>query len=234
MNENAGLSPAAGDHPAPETLRAYSADGLAPPAGEAVREHIAGCPDCADLVLELAGLAAPEDAESELSELDIERAWRRARPRLPAPARQTPAESAPWRSASWVPALAAVLLVALAAPLLLRQAARDGDRVGLEPLNPTRGPEATGPCTTLAAGAQEWLLLLPVRRDPGLSAYVLKVLNEDRVVLTTHDPGRPAAGSLAVDLPTADLPPGRYRLQLVGEGEEPVLIEQYCFEVPGG
>ncbi len=212
-------------HPPFETLRAYHADELEPEEDEALREHLAGCDDCAAVVLELAGLA-PEPAEAvELTEMDAARAWRKMRARLredreAKPRRQRP----PYR----ILALAATIVVAAAVSFFFRQT--PGMRVTLEPWDPSRGSQGARPCTSLPA-ARAWTLRLPVRDEPAFPTFRLEIRTEDQRLLATHEP-EPTDGGFAVEMAGTDLPPGRYRLFLVGQdGDEPVVIEQYCAEV---
>src|SRR5262245_53308308 len=81
----AGLE--AGGHPAPEQLFEYQ-EGLLREEEEAkVQDHLALCPDCTRMVLELAGTVEPEfpEVEGPLSEERMAALWPGLRQRLPLP-----------------------------------------------------------------------------------------------------------------------------------------------------
>ena len=71
------------DHPTPEELVAYRAGELTAEDEERIRDHLALCRDCSQLLLDLKEFedAAPEE-EAGLSDIQVEAAWRRLRPRL--------------------------------------------------------------------------------------------------------------------------------------------------------
>ena len=71
---------------------------------------------------------------------------------------------------------------------------------------------------------------LEVREDVSFPEYRLVVLDEAGRPRTRYG----TEADFSVEIPSADLPPGRYTFQLVGEGrDEPVLVERYCVDVPG-
>lgn len=217
------------DHPKPETLLAYRADTLSADEDEAVREHLAECADCTGLVLELTDGEGAEDVTDAVSELDLERAWRRARTRL-----RPSAPSRPWTASPWRLALAASLVLALASPLLFfRGGDPDAARpIRLEPLDAARGSETPGPCAALLPG-DRWRLALPARDAPAGADFRLDVLTAERRFVTARDLAEPAAGDPVVELDADALDPGRYLLYLVDRRPpEPVLIERFCIEIP--
>jgi len=66
-----------GEHPPAEVLVAYSEKRLAAPEEEAVRGHLALCPDCRELLRDLGGFGTEPAKESpELEGVDVEAAWR--------------------------------------------------------------------------------------------------------------------------------------------------------------
>ena len=219
----------ADEHPAFERLCSYQAGELAPPEEEAVREHLAGCVECVGVVLELAGLGDDAtEAPAELSEMDVARAWRRVRSRL----RDDGAVAAPRRrlpSRGGLLALAAVVVLALALPFVVRQEARL--EVRLEPTTATRGAEEPQPCTALSA-AGRFQLLLRLRETGELyPSYRLEVRSAAEGLLWKRA-AEPTDAGYAVELDGTELPAGRYRLFLVGEGgDEPALLEQYCAQI---
>ena len=121
------------EHATPGELTAYH-EGTLPPAIEArVREHLAHCKLCSDLLLDLAGFAdlAPPPGVPELTDAQVAEDWQALRARIekkepepapvvpfptPAPAPATPLRRRrPWRYA----AVAAAALVAAAVGLSL-------------------------------------------------------------------------------------------------------------------
>lgn len=72
------------DHPAPERLAAYRAGELSAEEAEGVRDHLALCPECAQLLLDLVAFEEHEPAEEPagLASGDVEAAWQRLRPKL--------------------------------------------------------------------------------------------------------------------------------------------------------
>jgi hypothetical protein len=73
-----------GDHPSPERLAAYHEGALPPGEEERLRDHLALCPDCAQLLLDLAGfpeLETPAGARG-LTDGEVDAAWQTMRSRL--------------------------------------------------------------------------------------------------------------------------------------------------------
>jgi anti-sigma factor ChrR (cupin superfamily) len=72
------------DHPTPETLVAYRAGELPSEAAEALRDHLALCPDCAEMLLDLATFEqfTPSEESAGLTDGDVGAAWQRMQQRL--------------------------------------------------------------------------------------------------------------------------------------------------------
>lgn len=72
------------DHPAPRQLAAYHAGELAPEAEARIREHLALCRDCSDLLLDLAGFKklTPPPGVPELTDEEVEEDWQAVRARM--------------------------------------------------------------------------------------------------------------------------------------------------------
>lgn len=221
------------EHPAPETLLAYRNDELSADQDDAVREHLVECADCTGLVLELTTARETEDTHEELSEIDVQRAWRRVRPQLEQ-------KTSPHRAKLQVPwgmLLAASLLLTLV-PLIFLYSGNDrnsDDLVRLSALSASRSPRAPEGCTELAAGARTWQLLLPVRDDLASTELRLEILNEERQLVTTQALAAPSADGFYFELHRANMEAGHYLLNLVDEQpHEPLLIERYCVEIIDG
>lgn len=74
----------ASDHATPGDLTAYHEGTLPPPVEARVREHLAHCKLCSDLLLDLAGFAdlAPPPGVPELTDAEVEADWKALRTRM--------------------------------------------------------------------------------------------------------------------------------------------------------
>lgn len=217
-------APEPGPHPSGEELAAYHTGGLPPETDEEIREHLAGCRECAEFVVELLGPAG----EDEMSEHELARAWRRQRQRLRATAqssRGTP---------RWAAALAALVLAAVGVRLwVLEQKVRElqqpqGDVriVALETVGATRGP-----AVQLAPGPR-WDLILHGADVPDLPAYRARIAAPDGGrTWTVEEIHKDASGNFVLSLPAGLLPPGRYRIFLSGRAEAAAKVVEFAFEV---
>ncbi len=85
--EAARAERALGEHPSPETLAAYYERRLAAAEQESLRDHLALCTDCAQLLLDLFDFAEPEtlatpaEAQGPI-DVDLDSAWQSLRGRL--------------------------------------------------------------------------------------------------------------------------------------------------------
>jgi hypothetical protein len=72
------------DHPTPEILVAYRAGKLPAEEQEALRDHLALCPDCAEMLLDLATFEqfTPTEEPAGLTDSDVGAAWQRMQQRL--------------------------------------------------------------------------------------------------------------------------------------------------------
>ena len=219
-----------GPHPGDDQLVAYHERRLDEPEAERLRDHLALCAACAGLLLDLAAFSAGEPAAaSELTDGEVEDAWRSLARRLPAAASRRQALP-PGRSSRWLPwAVAAALLagvVALSAWIvILRQELRsrlrpraDAVLANLEPRGEgTRGeagageerPRADRPATLI-------LHALPERGDPSYELEIREARPGGR--LLWHEGGLRSRdlGVLVLELPAGALPPGSYQLRLYG------------------
>lgn len=233
------LPPEENSHPQPEILAAYSEDRLDEPELEAVREHLAACPECAAVMLDL--LDGKEVALEEAPPFERERSWRELRGSLqtegllaaPAAAEKAAPPAAPvvpFRPAAaaapyWRPlAVAASLAFALAAGWsvsLLRQLdeARelrvDPPLVSLMPLETLRTAVPDPPRRlALAPGKRGWLVLN--HAEPAAPGRVrLRFLSGGARTVVWEQETRPAdPRSVRLELSLDAVPAGSYEVEL--------------------
>lgn len=224
-----------GNHPAPGELAAYHANELSPEEDDRVREHIAGCRECADLVLDLQAFHdAAKEEPSGVVDLEQAAAWRELRKRMePEPGKTplVPSRSVSpgfFASAQGGYSIAAALLVAV---------------VGLAAWNVSLVRESREPrgipmvrtfvdVDSLRAGGElpEPPLVLP-------APIILSLPTEAPDLLYRVDfvpeGGRHSERSLEVSaqgtdlpilLPEGALPPGRYDVRVAGPSPSPVWV----------
>jgi len=82
-----------GDHPSPEKLAAYHEGALPLGEEERLRDHLALCPDCAQLLLDLAGFPGlePPAGARALTDGEVDAAWQTMRSRLGGGGEERPA-----------------------------------------------------------------------------------------------------------------------------------------------
>lgn len=87
------------DHPTPEILVAYRAGELTAGEEEKLRDHLALCPDCAEMLLDLVTFEefTPPKESPGLTDAEIDAAWHRVQPRLAEGGQERPADLASWR-----------------------------------------------------------------------------------------------------------------------------------------
>ena len=226
-------------HFTPEVLGAYRQGRLAPEDREALQDHLALCPECADTLLELGRFQESMEAGEAMSAASVpsaetEASWQALRARLPR--RQPPALPSPRRSPS--PRSFYALAAALAAcvigfPLwmILRPQAPPILLIQPGAFEITRGEGRT---ISVALDQATAVLALPVPSRSAFSSYRIEIrtLQGETKLTVTPTPVPGPAGTepprlVAFALPQGALPGGEYRLRLVGlrEGREEVLAE---------
>jgi hypothetical protein len=87
------------EHPAPEALVAYHAGELPAAEQDSLRDHLALCHDCADLLLDLVSFAefTPPEQTPALADGEVESAWQKFQPRLVRAEHAAVAQLAEWR-----------------------------------------------------------------------------------------------------------------------------------------
>lgn len=216
-----------GPHLEADELVAYHEGELAAAEAERVRDHLALCPECAGLLLDLDAFSAPSPAGApDLTTAEVESAWRELAPRLaedpPPVVRLPPRRSSP-PPLSWSLAAALFLgmialsfwLMALRGELRDRSQPRVGEIAYLNPQGEHDRGEQAKPVSHLIA-----LILHPPDATQSFSAFDLelrapgaagRVLWELRGVQP-----EPKLGSFEVALPARSLAPGEYVVRLYG------------------
>jgi hypothetical protein len=128
------------EHPSPTELETYHAGKLSSAAEDRIREHLAVCRDCGDLLLDIAGVAElkPPPGIPELTDDEVEADWLALQIRMKwaaAAEKQGPAPVVPIRPAPppkpapWAPRLAAAasIVAVLGIILALYQSGRVGE-----------------------------------------------------------------------------------------------------------
>jgi len=235
------------EHPTAAELTAYHAGELPPEAESRLREHLALCRDCSDLLLDLAGFAdlTPPPGVPELTDDEVEQDWQALRARLgeavkgeprPAPVvpirRAVPARSerefSPWK------VLAAASLAAV---------------VGLSAWVALR-PSPGGPVVVfddeeqVRSGGEDRLQHMS-SSQPGVfsfysqgsyASYLGEIVENGKVVWKDEFKADqvPETGKVSFMVPGGSLKPGRYEARLFGiVDSRRVSLGRLSFEVDG-
>ncbi len=250
-------------HPSDHQLAAYH-DGLLTPAEEdGIQEHLVGCEECREAILGLAAfteLADTGDLAAVAGPADLpspgrtEASWRTMRTRLAAGTSPSPPGR---RIRRWTtsPPFVGALAAALAACLIgfpLWIAAHGGAGSTLVVLPPLGGGEVTrgveaGPAI-VRLGVAPAILALALPPKASYPAYRFEIRTPRGDLLLTAPaapipvatgPQPPAAGErpprlLALALGRSQLPPGDYRLRLVGvRGSHGETLAEQALRVAG-
>lgn len=218
-----------GGHPAPELLFEYQEGLLTPVQAEEVQDHLALCPDCARMVLELAGTVPPAvpAATARLSEREMAEVWPGLRERLPLPAASSPARRRPLERVA-LPLAASFLAATVGLSIWAASLLQDRQRLARPQANVAivnLAPQGEGMLREKARrgeivpqGAEEVLLVLnlaDLRRFPAYRAEILTAA-DGRLLWAGDDLERSARGNFTLRLPLSFIPPGRYRIRLFG------------------
>jgi hypothetical protein len=234
----------AGDHPGLDALVDYFAGGRDPESEDRIRDHFAGCPECAAKALDIQILMEPDGAgQSGVADLEIESAWRALQSRLQTPVGfEESIDSRPRGAGRWPMALAASLLVATVglsvwvSSLLDSKAELRGQVAELsEPrVNPpivyldgiTRS-EPAGSLVTFAPG-QPFALLIAIPSTPDFYSSYEAVLSDDAGAIVWSGEGLELSeeSTLRLWLPRTLLAEGSYELRIRGLGEDRVASSE--------
>lgn len=223
-----------GPHPTPEQLADYHAEKLSAEEEERIQEHLALCPECAELFLDLVDFAGPEPARdvSGLTDEEVDAAWQDMRARLsgtaaaaagkppeapPAAEVRTPrpVPEPPPEPRAEAPAAAKVATVAEAGTVVpLQRPERQGDGA-YAPRRLYQSLAAMFLLTTLGAGF--WALSLQRQlREPQVGAVEVSLRPEGES--TRSGSTVPSAREpLSLRISSFDLPDSeRYRVEILG------------------
>lgn len=209
------------DHPTPEELDAYHAKELSPGDEERIREHIATCRECADLVLELqAFYDAGRKEPSDVADLEQVAAWRDLRenlPFLPEPVGK-PVKAERGRPGFWAPlrsyqGIAAVLMVVMVSGFLVYRLQEPAkiQTVTLDPIGSVRRGDPVA-IETVPPSAD--LVLRGI--EESFTQYRAEIRKGGRVVETLPDLRKDNPSEVLLEEPGASLEPGDYEIVLWG------------------
>lgn len=229
LAREAGLE--AGEHPAPERLFEYQEGFLTEEEDAEVQDHLALCPECARMVLELSGAVEPEAPEpgEPLSDRRIREVWPATDPRLPLPPRPQAPPRRRWLERVALP-LAATLLVATLATSFWAWSLRQRNRQLREPngnvaildlvplseegIHRNREEQAAG----VSREAEAVLLVLnlsDLRPFPVYRAEIQDAL-DGKVLWAAKELQRSSSGNFTLQFSRPFPGSGRYRIRLVG------------------
>jgi len=252
---------AAGSHPPPETLVAYHGRHLAGAAADALQEHLAGCPSCTAVLLDLAAFddaagdeeaAATDEEPSAAADFAAAAEWRALRGRLPAEAAAGTAAERPvrvsHRPAAWVPwaAAAALALVAFGLGFQVLRLDRRADSLQARLDTPqadvpivyldavTRDEEQAGDAEPLPPDGGVLLVVVTPEEPEAYAAYTLAVEDATgarHTVAGLHP--SPRYGTLRAALPRDALSAGRLAVTLFGidDDGERHEVARYSFQL---
>lgn len=245
----ADLGAAGGEHPTPEQLLAYRADELTGEEKRRIQDHLVGCSECLELLLDAEGFGeASYGAGRPVSRTEKAAAWRSLEARLEGRPARAPAARFRFgtllRSSRTAYALAASLF--LAAMVLSFRVAELGRTVEeltrpqlnapVEDLFPTssmRGEESPPPTLELAPESRYFTLILNPVGAGEHPAYRVEIGGPGgETAWSQAGLERTPYGSFTLILARRFLRPGNYRIRLFGrqeEGWQP--LEEFPFRV---
>lgn len=238
------------EHATPGDLAAYHEGTLSEPVEARVREHLAHCKLCSDLLLDLAGFAdlAPPPGIPELTDAEVEEDWQKLRRKLGTGAVEEAAEPPvkvmpfrppepepvriPPRRFPWKYAAAAVLATAVGFSALTLIPTQKLPPKHLHEGSTSRGQESSPRDSALSRQP-----LVFHYYPESYSRYEGRILRGSNVIWQTPEVVRtsnPSSNDWEVTFEVSEgtLEPGRYRANLYGLGQgPPKLIGSIDFDV---
>jgi hypothetical protein len=235
-----------GEHPSPETLAAYHEGRLVGEEGDRLRDHLALCADCAQLLLDFAAFPEIEvpAGTRKPTEGEVDEAWQAMQGRLGETGTATPnvvrmPQASPVsrpRPAYWAWALAASWIAVVGLGVWVFELRKENARLAQPAVDAviadltaggdsTRG-EPQGP-KALPSGSR-LLLILDAPGMPPHAGYEADLVSAEGAVLWTgKNLPRGADGSFTLDLPPGFLHPGKYQIRLYGvdDGKRQTLAD---------
>jgi len=239
LGEMAAETLAAGDHLTADELVAYRVGELSQEETERVQEHLAACPDCTGLLLDLASFQ--EETGPPASEFEVAAVWRGVRQRASEPAERTTVR--PPRAPRWLQAAAASLLVATGAlsfrAVTLERRLTEASRPQINtPVQDLRVPAARGADPTpvsveLEPGIRLFtLVLVPASRQDYPDYEVTLLRGDGSEVWRGRGFRKNRFGSFSLTLSRDFAGPGEYLVRLSGvEGERRTPLGEYDLRI---
>ncbi|HYU32789.1 MAG TPA: zf-HC2 domain-containing protein [Thermoanaerobaculia bacterium] len=234
-------------HPSPDELVAYDAGEL--PAAEETRiqNHLALCPHCLELLLDLGRLSdSGSDGEASIPAGEKAAAWQALQPRLAVegapPGRARPAFSLASPRPAY--ALAACLFLAVVGLSLrvvhlergmadLSHPQVNAPVVDLFPASPLRGDQQEPAVVKLAPASRFFVLILSPKGSADYAGYRVEILDAGgKAVWSQEGLEKNPQGSFTLILAQSFLGPGEYRLRLYGlAGGTGRVIEEFRVQI---
>ncbi len=223
-------------HPRVERWISFHEGSLDEVEMDRLRDHLANCPDCADLVLDLGFFERPQGL-GEATDLEARSAWRRMQTRP----REHRRASAAVAAAALVAALAAggwanyerIRAGGLERTLAeLSQPLPNADFVDLFSGEQERGnSQVSEPPTVTAAEGDVVVLSLHLRNPQAGTNYSIEIAANNGESVWRGGPARTRAlGNLTLSLPGRFLKAGVYEVKVYQRTEEePELVDQFRF-----
>jgi hypothetical protein len=216
------------DHPDLDRLHAYHADELTAEGDLEIQEHLAVCGRCTELLLDIQRFTVPlVPEEAGLSEFERAAGWRQLRTRLDQDGFFTRGR----RPRRQVAAVAAIFLLAVLGLSIytLTHRAEPWSSQTLEPLDSHRG----GPTEVEEVKPPVTLVLRSSAETP-FPEYRAEIRDlAGRTVRVVPRLRQNVAFEVELKLDRGDLPPGEYRLNLMGlRNGRPEKVGEYGFRIP--
>ncbi|MEM7587455.1 MAG: zf-HC2 domain-containing protein [Acidobacteriota bacterium] len=232
-------------HPGVDTWIAYHAGTVSPSEHKRLQQHLTGCRDCLDLVLDLDRFAKPADnADREVSDFEQAAVWRSLQNQLETEPKAVDS-TRPQRS-TWVALAAAATFAILGLSQwstqqqeITRLDARVAELsrphanaliLDLTPGSRQRSARGADVQTPVPASDAPVTLILNLAKLVEHDSYRLAILDASGVEVQRIDGMQPTQfGNFTLALPAHSLPAGAYELRLFGVSDDAseTLLETY-------